>query len=155
VKQTKPYGKAYASPASSAASAAGAETVETPVSGAVDIVLPDDEDSRSFDLYDSVGQGQAVAARPAAASWRVWLRQLATYSAVLVGLAAVYVLMRDSVVLANMLQELTTEETVMVCKDGKVLYDGYNPLDRLFGRGHLICTDWQTQRGFLSSPLRR
>jgi hypothetical protein len=66
-----------------------------------------------------------------------------------------FVFLRDSMLLANMLQSLTTDETVMVCKDGKVLYEGYNPWDRLMGRGHFVCTEWKTQSGFLTSPLRR
>ena len=65
-----------------------------------------------------------------------------------------YVAMRDSMVLAKMLEKMTTAETVMVCEDGKMVYADFSLTDRLMNRGNFMCTDWRVQSGYLSIPKR-
>jgi hypothetical protein len=86
------------------------------------------------------------------APWRQKLQGFAVMSGTAVTLLVVFVLMRDSMALANLLQQVTTEETVMVCKEGKMVYPDYSILDRLMNNGRFLCTEWKVQRGFLTLP---
>jgi hypothetical protein len=65
---------------------------------------------------------------------------------------SVFVLVRDSLLMAQLLEQVSSREAVMVCKEGTMHYPGYNPLDRLLGKGHFVCTEWSIQRGMLSIP---
>jgi hypothetical protein len=151
MKQTKPFGRAYI-PAAEVASASGkndSAPTPTPESGSG---TGAGEASGHADLFSL--SGGAVLAQPPkpAPSWRQKARECGVLALVLMALLTVYVLMRDSVALANLLQQVTTEETVMVCKDGKMIYPDYSIVDRLLGNGRFLCTEWSVQRGFLTLP---
>ena len=59
---------------------------------------------------------------------------------------------RDSLFAQNLITMVTTKETVMICLEGSMQYDGWNAWDRLAGNGYFVCTDWKVQTRFVSMP---
>lgn len=152
MKQTKPFGRAY-TPAAEAPGAPG-QGPDTPLPPQSDTPAADDgaQAGSSADLF-SLGAGTLTQdVEQSLAPWRQKLQGFAVMSGTAVTLLVVFVLMRDSMALANLLQQVTTEETVMVCKEGKMIYPDYSILDRLMNNGRFLCTEWKVQRGFLTLP---
>jgi hypothetical protein len=144
MKQTKPYGRAYL-PAASIALSAAAE--------------PEGEPSTILEVHPagvelfSLGAGHLPPTPQApAAPWRKAARDAFSLVLLLVVALVIYVGMRDSLMLANLLQQVSTEDTVMVCKDGKVQYADNSLADRLLDRGHFVCTEWKVQPTFMRLP---
>ena len=52
----------------------------------------------------------------------------------------------------NLITMVTTKETVMVCLQGSMQYDGWRIWDRLTGNGYFVCTDWKVQTRFGNIP---
>lgn len=146
MKQTKPYGRAYLPP--SAQETAPAE----PPPPSPEHAAAEEEHNASRDLFSLTGETLVYRDAPATSSTLATLRQMTLQFVMVLALLLLFVTIRDSLFLARLLDQLSTEDTVMVCKDGKMYYPDYNPLDRLLGRGHFVCTDWKVQRGFLSIP---
>jgi hypothetical protein len=144
MKQTKPFGRAYL-PATSATDTAAAEP-----EGAPTTIL--EAPAGGVELF-SLGAGHMPQTPPPpAAPWRKVLRDTSVLTVWLVLAMVVYVGMRDSLMLANLLQQVSTEDTVMVCKDGKVQYADHSITDRLLNRGRFVCTDWKVQPTFVRLP---
>ncbi len=152
MKQTKPFGRAY-TPATEAPGAPG-QGPDAPLLPQSDTPAADGgaHAASSADLFSlSAGTLTQDEEQPLA-PWRQKLQGVAVMSGTAVTLLVVFVLMRDSMALANVLQQVTTEETVMVCKEGKMVYPDYSVLDRLMNNGRFLCTEWKVQRGFLTLP---
>jgi hypothetical protein len=149
MKQTKPFGRAYI-PATEAAAARNTETqVSQPP------VAQEDggaTSTGSADLFSLSGGALPMDSPEVARPWQQKIREWCSLAATVIALLTVYVLLRDSMALANLLQQVTTEETVMICKDGKMVYPDYSILDRLMNNGCFLCTEWSVQRGFLTLP---
>lgn len=154
MKQTKPFGRACLTPT---------ETERTPKSPQNEqptrATAPDIEDRQvAVDLFDIRGTAPLDAASTGVAcEWIKRLRHGSVILGVLAMLLTVYVGMRDNMVLARMLDVVPTDETVLLCKDGQVRYGASDGVlsslsDRLFNRGHLVCTDWRIQSGFRTAP---
>jgi hypothetical protein len=154
VKQTKPFGRACLTPT---------ETDRTPNPPQNEqltrAIAPDIEDRQvAVDLFDIRGTAPLDATSTGVAGG--WIKRLRDGSVILGALAtllAVYVGMRDNMVLSRMLDVVPTDETVLLCKDGQVKYGAGGGVlaslsDRLFNRGHLVCTDWRIQSGFRTAP---
>ena len=149
MKQTKPFGRAFdptlqlldEQPCADAASP-DAVSEQAPVAAEI-----------RTELFDLGGSNRPLPPVPTVSPLRKALRDAAVLLGVPVLLLTVYVGMRDSMILAGFLDQVSTEETVMLCKDGKMVYrDEYSVVDRLLNRGNFVCTDWRVQRGFLTSP---
>ncbi len=148
MKQTKPFGMAYA-PASSPAAE---PTVPMPLEAGPAQEAGQAGPAAPVDLFNVASSHlEAIETQPPS-RWKKLVKDGATVVAVAAALSAVYVGMRDSMLLASMLDQVSTEETVMVCKDGKVYYPDFSIMDRLLNRGRLVCTEWRVQRGYLSIP---
>lgn len=144
MKQTKPFGRAYL-PATSAAASAAAEPEGEP-----NTIL--EAPAAGVELF-SLGAGRLpVEQPPPPAPWRKLVRDASTLLVLVVLALVIYVGMRDSLMLANLLQQVSTEDTVMVCKDGKVQYADNSIADRLLDRGHFVCTEWKVQPTFVRLP---
>lgn len=144
MKQTKPFGRAYL-PAASAAATAVAEPEGDPTT-----IL--EAPTAGVELF-SLGAGHLPQTpQIAVAPWRKAVRDGCTLLLLLVVALAIYVGMRDSLMLANLLQQVSTEDTVMVCKDGKVHYADNSIADRLLNRGRFVCTEWKVQPTFMRLP---
>lgn len=144
MKQTKPFGRAYLPAASTAASAA---------------VDAEDEPSTILETHAagvelfSLGAGHLPQTpQVPAAPWRKAVRDASALLVLVVVALVIYVGMRDSLMLANLLQQVSTEDTVMVCKDGKVQYADNSIADRLLDRGRFVCTEWKVQPTFMRLP---
>lgn len=149
MKQTKPFGRAFI-PAAEAASAHSAETqVPQPAAAQEDGAAPA---TGSADLFSLSGGALPMDSPEVASPLQQKMREWCSLAATVVALLTVYVLLRDSMTLANLLQQVTTEETVMICKDGRMVYPDYSILDRLMNNGRFLCTEWRVQRGFLTLP---
>lgn len=154
MKQTKPFGRAYLTPAETGRTLIPPQNQQPPQTTSPDI----DDMQVTVDLFDIRGAAPLDAAsnRPAN-RWIKHLRDSSVALGLLATLLSVYVGMRDNMVLARMLDVVPTDETVLLCKDGQVRYGASGGLlsglsDRLFNRGHLVCTDWRIQGGFRTAP---
>lgn len=147
MKQTKPYGRAHFTAAERALLAQqNTQPSELPSTQAPDTVIS------QLDIFSLAGESLSPNTPPPANPVLASLRQgLITLVLVMAGLT-VFVLVRDSMILARLLDQLYSRDAVMVCKDGKMYYPDYNPLDRLLGRGYFVCTEWTIQRSLLSIP---
>jgi len=155
VKQTKPFGRAYALPGENQPSSPAREASPAPQASSQG-AEPVPCGAELFDLRSSASVNAVATPAP---WWTVAARNAAVWLGTLMVMMLVYVGMRDSMLLAKMLDVVATEETVMLCKDGTVRYNDEADLftmlaDRLLSRGHLICTDWRVQRGYLYAPPR-
>ncbi len=147
MKQTKPFGRAFIpnlqlldEPDSAQEAGPAAAVAET-------------APATSTELFDLGGSSHPLPPPPPESPLRKLMRDAAMLLGVPVLLLTCYVGMRDSMILAGFLDQVSTEETVMLCKDGKMVYqDAYSVVDRLLNRGNFVCTDWRVQRGFLTSP---
>lgn len=148
MKQTKPFGRAYM-PATEAAADRNA-VPQAPHLGATE--EGEVATTGSADLFSLSGGAIPMEYPAVARPWQHKLQEWCFMVATVIALLTVYVLMRDSMTLANLLQQVTTEETVMICKDGKMVYPDYSILDRLMNNGRFLCTEWRVQRGFLTLP---
>jgi hypothetical protein len=149
MKQTKPFGRAYV-PAAEAADARNAKPQEPqPVTAQEH---GGTAATGSADLFSLSGGALPLDSLKVATPWRQKMREYCIFAATIAAMLTVYVLLRDSMALANLLQQVTTEETVMICKDGKMVYPDYSVLDRLMNNGRFLCTEWSVQRGFLTLP---
>lgn len=151
MKQTKPYGRAFIPASETKASeeqktpknedAEPAQKQATPIS--VEL----------FDLGGSHISKQTVENTP---SIQKTIQSAVTVFGGVIVLLAAFIGMRDSMLLSNILDVMPTEETVMVCKDGKMVYkDDFSIMERLLNEGNFVCTDWHVQRGFLTIPRFR
>jgi len=149
MKQTKPFGRAYI-PATEAAAARHAETQapQPPAAQEEGGAAP----TGSADLFSLSGGALPMDSPEVARPWQQKIREWCSLAVTVIALLTVYVLLRDSMALANLLQQVTTEETVMICKDGKMVYPDYSIFDRLLNNGRFLCTEWSVQRGFLTLP---
>ena len=161
MKQTKPFGRAFIPSAELQQAQASSDAPPhepAPSPFPLSPARPSAANNHSGDIFELRSNSVPRPARPAEPlSWRKLLRQGAIYCAVIGGLFVVYVGMRDSMILANMLDVLPTEDTIMQCKAGTVWYDENADIiskiaDRILDRGHLICTDWRVQHGFRTAP---
>ncbi|MDT8992031.1 hypothetical protein RQP54_14255 [Curvibacter sp. APW13] len=144
MKQTKPYGRAHWTADERAAMAQEADIAPTPErepTPASAATTPD-----LFSLHAT-----ALAPRPSALRTNRWCAGL-IYTGLGIAALCVFVLVRDSLLLAQILQQMSSEEAVMVCKEGAMHYARSNPLDMLLGRGHFVCTEWSIRRSMLSIP---
>ncbi|MBP9904093.1 MAG: hypothetical protein KBF66_00945 [Rhodoferax sp.] len=154
MKQTKPFGRAHI-PLSEPGQTT-AKSADEPASKK----HSDETESGSqrVDIFDLASRIEPLeTTRTVPNVWGKVLRDGAIYLGMLVTLFVVYVGMRDSMILAKVLDAIPTDDTVMLCKDGTVIYDDDGNIvsmisNRLFNRGHLICTDWRVQKGFLYAP---
>ncbi len=154
MKQTKPFGRACLTPAE-----AGPPLTPPQNQQPTQTTSPDIDDKQvTVDLFDIRGAAPLAAASNRMANrWIKLLRDSSMALGVLATLLSVYVAMRDNMVLARMLDVVPTDETVLLCKDGQVRYGTSGGIlsglsDRLFNRGHLVCTDWRIQGGFRTAP---
>lgn len=144
MKQTKPYGRAFHPAGSEAAAPPKKQFVEekrSPV--AAQRPSKDDPDTVIRDY-------PAVPIQPPRK-----LSKLARFSinmAVAIVVVISYVGLRDSLFVQNLISMLTNKETVMVCLNGEMRYDGWSVWDRLQGNGRFTCTDWKVQNRFVSLP---
>ncbi|WP_296509485.1 hypothetical protein [Rhodoferax sp.] len=145
MKQTKPFGRAYLTAADSAAA---------PSPTTIPAALAATASSQLGDLFSLHGAALPAQDQAPAPLWQQKLREWCVLAATVAALLSAYVMLRDSMLLANWLQQVTTDETVMVCKDGKMVYPDYSIVDRLLNNGHFMCTEWKVQRGYLSLPRR-
>jgi hypothetical protein len=147
MKQTKPFGRAFIPNLQLLDEPSSAEEA-APVSAAKQ--APADREVHT-ELFDLAGASRPTPPVPQASPLRKMLRDAAMLLGVPVLLLTAYVGMRDSMILAGFLDQVSTEETVMLCKDGKMVYrDEFSVVDRLLNRGNFVCTDWRVQRGFLT-----
>lgn len=147
MKQTKPYGRAHLTSAERELLARQATAPAKPPPPRPSGASPGNPDI--FDLG-----GESLRSRTDAFSppkQPLWRRVL-THTLVASVALTVFILVRDSLLMAQLLEQVSSREAVMVCKEGKMHYPDYNPLDRLLGKGHFVCTDWSIQRGMLSIP---
>ena len=156
MKQTKPFGRAFLPPADRNAPQPSGAPAPVETTEVADKLPP--KSSAGAELFDLGGTHRVAAASPDM-PWAQAAKNAAVYLSTVIVLMVVWVGMRDSMLLAKLLDVVPNEETVMLCKDGRVLYDDDADLftmvtDRLLSRGHLICTDWRVQRGYLYRPAR-
>lgn len=145
MKQTKPFGRAYL-------------PVPLPQADAPDISgenSPEPSGSApAVELFSLRATDIPVQPVKRVDPLKRLLRDAAVATLVLPVVFLAFVAMRDSMVLAKMLEKMTTAETVLVCEDGKMVYADFSVTDRLMNRGSFMCTDWRTQSGYLSIPKR-
>lgn len=144
MKQTKPYGRAYL-PAASTTVSAAAEPAGEPST-----IL--EAHPTGVELFSLAAGHLPPTPQAPAAPWRKVARDALSLVLLLVVALVIYVGMRDSLMLANLLQQVSTEDTVMVCKDGKVQYADHSIADRLLDRGRFVCTEWKVQPTFMRLP---
>jgi hypothetical protein len=147
MKQTKPYGHAHTGSSSTASS----PREKPPQSRTTN------ENPKSHRLTEQGGPSALVAPEPLPVPLpgsRLLLQVRGITIKLAVTLIAItsYVGIRDSVLMQNMLIQLTNKETVMLCKDGTMKYDDWSLPDRLMGKGRFVCTDWVVQNRFVSFP---
>lgn len=143
MKQTKPYGRAFRS------SDSGSSSPPPSPALSVDIPLPVTvEDSGERPALDI---GEQFSATEAASPLPLPVRMLA-YSLGALVVLAVYVWIRDSLFAQNLINMVTTRETVMICLEGTMRYHDWSIWDRLVGNGYFACTDWKVQTRFGSIP---
>ncbi len=150
MKQTKPFGRAYIP----AAERMAASAAEAP---APQVAQPPAAEQPAYaggpgDLYSVDAVFVPYVSTAEVDGWGAMARAAVLWAVLGVGAVTGYVLVRDSMVLQSLLQQVTTEDTVMVCKDGKMVYDDYSVVDRLLNNGRFLCTEWKVQRGFLTLP---
>ena len=153
MKQTKPFGSAFVQATRAVAEA----TLPMPLQAtASDDAMPAGSGTGSVgaDIFNVAPSRIDSTKAVAVPAWRKILKDALVALVSLAAVFVVYVGMRDSMLLAAMLDQVTTEETVMVCKDGTVYYPDFSITDRLLNRGRLVCTDWRVQRGYLTIPRR-
>lgn len=146
MKQTKPYGRAHLTSAEREFLARQGPPPRqfTPAQTSV---------GQADNPHGAAQAGDSLLSPPARRAKKIsLLHQGANYLFVLVVSLSIFVFVRDSLLLARLLEQVSSRESVMVCKEGKMHYPDYNPLDRLLGKGHFICTEWSIQRGMLSIP---
>lgn len=147
MKQTKPYGRAHLTAAEreflARQTTAPAERPST---------RPSDAPLGNPDIFDLSGESLGHPTEAFSPPKQPLLRRAMAYTLVASVALTVFVLVRDSLLLAQLLEQVSSREAVMVCKEGTMHYPDYNPLDRLLGKGHFVCTDWSIQRGMLSIP---
>jgi len=151
VKQTKPFGMAYLPMPTSmptlAPQAADPDAESNAPSSAASA-------ANSVELFSLRATDLPATVAQPVDPLKKLLRDASVAAITLPLLFMAFVAMRDSMVLANMLEKITTAETVMVCEDGKMVYADFSVTDRLMNRGHFMCTDWRMQSGYLSIPKR-
>lgn len=147
MKQTKPYGRAQLTSAERELLA----RQETKPS-ALQATRSPDTTTGSPDLFDLGGDSLNTPQEVASPRKQSSLRAVTGYAVALSVALTVFVLVRDSLLMARVLEQLSSREAVMVCKDGTMHYTSNNPLDRLLGKGQFVCTEWSIQRGMLSIP---
>lgn len=147
MKQTKPYGRAFV-PASELAKA------QNPAQEKTKEISPQKSTSTpSVELFDLGGSKFDKQTTAKSNPIQKIIRDGSISLGVSIILLGAYIGMRDSMRLASILDVMPTEETVMICKDGKVVYkDDFSVIDRLLNQGNFVCTDWHVQRGFLTIP---
>jgi hypothetical protein len=149
VKQTKPFGMAYSptptpQPADTQGKAAEPAIESSSAASAANAV----------ELFSLRASDLPGAPTKPVDPLKKLLRDTSVAAITLPLLFMAFVAMRDSMVLAKMLEKMTTAETVMVCEDGKMIYADFSVSDRLMNRGNFMCTDWRMQNGYLSIPKR-
>lgn len=147
MKQTKPYGRAHLTSAEREF-LARQETKPTELQS----TRPPLDGGGNQDIFNLTGDSLSPGSADSADKRPTLLRQVMTYVLVVMAALTVFVLVRDSLLMAQLLEQVSSREAVMVCKEGTMHYSGYNPLDRLLGKGHFVCTEWSIQRGMLSIP---
>ena len=147
MKQTKPYGRAQLT---SAERELLARQETKPA--ALQATRSPGTTAGSPDLFDLGGDSLNTPQEVASPRQQSHLRAAMGYAVALGVALTVFVLVRDSLLMARVLEQLSSREAVMVCKDGTMHYASYNPLDRLLGKGQFVCTEWSIQRGMLSIP---
>lgn len=145
MKQTKPYGRSHLT----AAERAALEQQST-LPALLQTTQPPFQTDASQDIFNLTGDGSSTV--PMAERKPSPLRQAGIYLLLMAATLTVFVFVRDSLLMARLLEQVSSREAVMVCKEGRMHYNSYNPLDRLLGKGHFVCTEWTIQRGMLSIP---
>ena len=141
MKQTKPFGQAYAPVSESPSDAA-----ELPA-----LPQPEAPERSAGPNRPAPAHGARPQQRPPATLASVARKLLLLGVATCLFLTG-YVLIRDSVDTVNALEHVHTDDTITECKDGKIEYQGFSIMDRLMGRGTFICTDWHTENRYLHLP---
>ena len=158
MKQTKPFGHSgmpAAAPPAAAPADPGAHAPDSSATSALQLALAGPGLSGQLpgaDLFSLRAAHAPTAPARKPYNWKYLVRDSVVVAWVMCGLMAGFVAMRDSMMLANFLAQISTEETIMVCKDGKVLYTGFGVIERLRNQGHFVCTDWRVQSGYLTIP---
>lgn len=147
MKQTKPYGRAHLT---SAERAQLARTAAKPAEQQSD--RPPLDSHSTPENFEPAADKRSPRTGHAAVKRTTSLRQGLANAALVIAVLVIYVLVRDSLMMVQVLEQLSSREAVMVCKDGRMHYASYNPLDRLLGKGQFVCTEWSIQRGMLSIP---
>ena len=144
MKQTKPYGRAFQ------ASDSATSNQHLIPALSVDIPLPISAEMGHERPALDIGEQFSIAI-PATEPMPLPIRMLA-YAATAVVATAGYIWIRDSLFAQNLITMVTTKETVMVCLQGSMQYDGWRIWDRLTGNGYFVCTDWKVQTRFGNIP---
>lgn len=145
MKQTKPYGRAFQ------ASDSATSNQHLMPAPSVDIPLPISWQKWAMKgLALDIGEQFSIAI-PATEPMPLPIRMLA-YAATAVVATAGYIWIRDSLFAQNLITMVTTKETVMVCLQGSMQYDGWRIWDWLTGNGYFVCTDWKVQTRFGNIP---
>lgn len=144
MKQTKPYGRAFR------ASDTGTSGPHPMPAGNVDIPLPIPSEvgyaSPAVDIGEQFSSPLETAG-PLPLSIRILVYAVSAMVA-----TAGYIWIRDSLFAQNLITMVTTRETVMICLQGSMQYDGWSIWDRLAGNGYFVCTDWKVQTRFGNIP---
>ena len=147
MKQTKPYGRAF-TPTMDAKK--GNEAEKVPQKSQKSSSQP------SVELFDLSGSKIDDVEQEESHPIQKKLRTIGIFLGITSILLGVYVGMRDSMILGELLDVTPNVETIMVCKDGKMFYkDEYSLLDRILNNGNFICTDWHVRSGFLTIPRKQ
>ncbi len=144
MKQTKPYGRAFKSSdnATSAPPLVPAPGVDgpLPIPAEVGYARPAVDVEQKFS-----------PARKTAGPMPLHIRLL-VYAVTTMVATVGCIWIRDSLFAQNLITMVTTKETVMICLEGSMQYDGWSAWDRLAGNGYFVCTDWKVQTRFVSMP---
>jgi len=144
MKQTKPYGRAF-NPSDAETPSRVRNPVEKPRDHTPAAPKPRDESSDAFVL-----DVDSSAFQPAAHRSRLvpFLTRLALALVAVVACIS----LRDSLLIQNIVTLVSTKETVMICAQGEVQYEGWGVWDRLVGHGRFVCTEWRVQTRFVNIP---
>lgn len=141
MKQTKPYGKAYA---------ASDRTEKYPRRQEQPRSVPPIV-ARSTAPASSVTVSAVSPARtPQSLSGVDWMMKKMAQLVLGVTLCTAYVYVRDSTIVQNFINQVSNFETVMKCEEGRVEYQDWSVWDRLMGNGRFVCTDWKVQSRFVN-----
>lgn len=143
MKQTKPYGRSHNSPESHVKSRSKPHEEK---------YIP----KKPAPARNATDQAAVIYNRPALVLQATKPLTQVTLWAIKITLLVVgvfaYVALRDSMFAQNVINMVTSKETVMTCLSGRMHYEDWSVWDRLWGNGRFVCTEWRVYQRFGNIP---